>query len=94
MFQPFGSMGPPYDQNQNEPGRPPSRLEVQQQYLDHKRNQYRDMQRGVQQPSLTPFGGLFVNIRHSFGYMLINLGQWMARETARTASGPDLVARR
>jgi hypothetical protein len=70
------------------------RLDVQQHYLDHKKDQYRDLDRRFHEPGQLPLVGLVLNLRRSFGGILINLGRWMARETARNAAGPEVMARR
>jgi hypothetical protein len=74
-----------------ESGRPPSRLEVQQYFLDHKRQRYLQLQNDGNQPSVIPFGNVIRSVRLSFGNLLIGLGSWLARETA---TSPDLLARR
>jgi hypothetical protein len=94
MIPYFSQSGIPIDQDRIESGRPPSRLEVQQHYLEHQRQLYVQQGRESSGRALHPFGGLVVSFRHSLGRMLIDLGSWMARETARAASSPGLSARR
>lgn len=86
----FSQSNIPIDQDRIERGRPPSRLEVQQHLLDHKRQQYLLSRGVVRQPSSIPFSSPIRSIRHSLGNLLINLGSWMARETA---TGPNALAR-
>jgi hypothetical protein len=82
MLPYFSQSGIPIEHDRVQSGRPPSRLEVQQYYLDHKRQQYRDLYKDVRQPYGMPLGELIVGLRQSLGSVLINLGRWMARETA------------
>ena len=89
MFPYFSPPDSPYEQ-----GRPPSRLEVQQQHLDQIRQRNRELSRNDRQPSMIPFGGLVLNLRRFLGGMLISAGNWMARESGRTESGPEALARR
>jgi hypothetical protein len=89
MFPYNGPPDPPYKQDG-----PPSRLEVQQHYLDHQKDQYREFNLDLREPGQFPLGGLVLNLRRSFGNMLIILGRWMVRETARNATGPEIMARR
>lgn len=77
-----------------EQGRPPSRLEVQQQHLDHIRQCNMQLSGDFRQSSVIPFGGIALGLRRSLGGVLISFGRWMARETGHNATGQEILARR
>lgn len=89
MFPYINPPDHPYEQ-----GRPLSRLEVHQQHLDHIRKQHLVLASGNHRPSVMSLGSLIPGLRRSFGGMLISVGRWMAHETSRTSTGPEVMARR
>lgn len=87
----FSQSSIPIDRHRIHSGRPLSRLEVHQQYLDHERQRRLHLSSEVRHGSGVPLRNHVVRVRHSFGRFLISFGSWMAREIG---ANPALASRR